>query len=163
MLDQMNKEEHFQLEECSGKLYVNCLPCGGKKKKLVEAGPREKSLSNLKAHVKTSKHQANVNALGEARKQAASQTKSKERKENKEKILAQINQLHKGMFEELANSKEEMVRCSVCSHLVKIFPERGSFINNIEEHARSHQNKKSVKRQAAVDSYFKPSKIQKKD
>ncbi len=83
MLYQMYKEEHFKLKECSGKLYVNCLPCSGKKKKLVEAGPREKSLSNLKAHVKTSKHQANVKAVGEARKQAASQEKSKERKEDK--------------------------------------------------------------------------------
>ena len=128
MLDQMNKEEHFQLEEHSGKLYVNCLPCGGKKKKLVEAGPREKSLSNLKAHVKTSKHQANVKALSEAKKQIVNQETTKERKEDKEKVLAQINKLHKGMFEELANSKEEMVRCTFCNHLIKIFSERGSFM-----------------------------------
>ncbi len=85
----------------------------------MEAGPREKSLSNLKAHVKTSKHQANVKALGEARKQATGQEKSKERKEKKEKVLAQIYKLHKGMFQELANSKEEMVRCSVCNRNCK--------------------------------------------
>ena len=114
----LNKEGHFQLEECSGKLYVNCLPCSGKKKKLVEAGPREKSLSNLKAHVKTSKHQANVEALSEARKQAASQRISRETTGDKEKALAQINELHREMFEELANSKEKMVRCTICNHLI---------------------------------------------
>ena len=163
MLDKLNKEGHFQLEECSGKLYVNCLPCSGKKKKLVEAGPREKSLSNLKAHVKTSKHQANVEALSEARKQAASQRISRETTGDKEKALAQINELHREMFEELANSKEKMVRCTICNHLIKIFSERGSFISNIETHAKIHESKNPTKRQAAVDRYFKPSKTQKKD
>ena len=59
MLDNMEEKDQFRLEESSDKLYVCCLPCSTKKKKLIEAGPKAKSLSNLKAHVKTSKHISN--------------------------------------------------------------------------------------------------------
>ncbi len=50
------------------------------------------------------------------------------------------------------------MRCSICNHLIKIFPERGSFLNNVHEHAKCHKEKTSLKRQATVDTFFKPQK-----
>ena len=77
--------------------------------------------------------------------------------------MQKIDELHRGMFEELMNVKDKVVRCTICSHLIKIFPERGSLMNNIEEHAKSHKGQTSMKRQASVDAFFKPSKVKKSD
>ena len=84
---------------------------------------------------------------------------SKEKSETKRAAIQKINELHSGMFQELMNVKDEVVRCTICNHLVKIFPERGSFVNNIEEHAKSHKGKTSLKRQATACAFFKPPKV----
>lgn len=52
----------LKLEESKcGSSVVTCLPCSGKKAKVIEAGCKSKSLSNLKAHIKTPSHKIKVN------------------------------------------------------------------------------------------------------
>ncbi len=49
---------------------MNCHPCsiGKGKALLIDQGPKEKALSNVKAHINTSKHTSNVISMMEAEK-----------------------------------------------------------------------------------------------
>ena len=89
-----------------------CLACSATgRRKYIEAGPKEKSLSNLKAHVKTTKHNHNVMLFRESKNKEKQKDEAAEKDKIKKNALEEINKMHKGMFEELQNSSEECVRC----------------------------------------------------
>ena len=55
-------EKSLKLEQSKcGSFTIRCLPCSGKKPKVIEAGCKSRSLSNVKAHIKTPSHKKNVN------------------------------------------------------------------------------------------------------
>ena len=65
MLKEIEDCDLFSLEEVDGKFFTLCHPRSREKKKMIEAGPKEKSFSNLKAHIKTKTHVQKVKACKE--------------------------------------------------------------------------------------------------
>ena len=81
-----------------------------KKNAYIEAGPKEKSLSNLKLHVKMAKHVKNiadywnVESRGKGHQVIDGNT---EKKRLKTITLEEVHKEHPGMFEEMQNTNVE--------------------------------------------------------
>ncbi len=164
-LAKLDDSHFYKLVQIDGKLNVLCQPCSAVKnrKKYVELGSKEKAFSNLKAHIKTRSHTQNTlwYRSGEIRKKECDAKREKE--ESKRKALEEVQRLYKGMFEEVKDNAMENVRCMICNELVKIQPERGSFVFNAGEHAKKHAKESGKRKQASINSYFQPKKSKVED
>lgn len=152
------------MEYVDGKLNVLCHQCSAAKKKnaSIEAGPKEKSLSNLKAHIKTPMLVKNVADYKNAEnrgKESWAIDENMETKRLKRIALEEVHREHPGMFEELQNTNVKRLRCLVCNGLIKIWPERGTLIFNVNEHAKTHTKSSRKHKQLSVDSFFKPKNL----
>ncbi len=79
------------MEVSSGKLHVSCLPCSyNSKKKLIEAGLKEESLTNLKAHIKTSKNVSNLKSMKEDKIISDDQEKLRAKSEEKKVAIGKM-------------------------------------------------------------------------
>ena len=150
--DQINKikggSKYLTLEEHNEKLQVQCHPCSRKGKiTYIDPGPREKALSNVKAHIKTSKHVKNVISINEAEKNADAKSnmalQEKEKREAITEAIADVEKKHPGIFELLKSNSQEMVRCMICNTLIIVLPERGSFMINVNKHIAKHTKDKT--------------------
>ena len=145
----------------TGNFMIRCLPCTvhAKKAKVIDAGSRNKALSNVKAHVKTPRHLQSVDEFLETK---AISTKPKETLE--EKIAMQgklIDDKYPGQYEVLSGKgslASRNFRCKKCNKLMKLFPERGSLSFNLEQHEQSCIQSKNDKRQSSLEGFCVPTK-----
>lgn len=143
----------------TGNLMIRCLPCTvhAKKAKVIDAGSKNKALSNIKAHVKTPRHLLSVNEFLENK-----DVSTKPQETSEEKIAVQgkfIDDKYPGKYEVLSGKgslASRNVRCKKCNQLMKLFPERGSLSFNLEQHEQSCIQSK--KRQSSLEGFCVPMK-----
>ncbi len=159
------------MQEYNGKLQVKCHPCSSGKGKatLIDPGPKERALSNVKAHIKTSKHASNVISMMEAEKISVTKSNMVVQEKEKEKTIKQaivdVENNHPGILQQLKSNSQEMVRCMICNTCMIVLPERGSFMINVRKHMEKHtKDNTSLKRkQLSMGSFCKPKKSAKLD
>ena len=131
---------------------------------MIEVGPKEKALSNLKAHLKTPSHKKKQDAYLETLKQNKLTVDLDSAAKAREDVVAKIEKDFSGKFELLKlGSSCNKVRYIDCNKLISICPERGNVNHNLKEHLKSHPMKRITgqKRQLSMESFIKPSKVPK--
>ena len=141
-----------------GVYQVACLPCSSKSKlKLIDAGHKSKSLSNVKAHLNTPSHDKKVKSFLEEKNKAMVKSASTEQDQKALQKFQEVEKLHPGRFEMLTGkSSHRRIRCNKCNQVINLFPERGSLMFNIDEHVESCR--KPQKRQSSFEGFVVPSK-----
>lgn len=163
-------KDSLELAVKEGQTVVVCYPCSSQKQKAIEAGPKEKSLTNVKAHIKCTSHKKNVPRWLETRQKKTAPVKEQHQIDEVETAMAQVEMNCPGHYDLVyvkgSASKSARLRCYFCSMLLTLFPERGSSANNITSHADTHKStgsNKPLKRQMSMDTFCsvaKKSKMQ---
>ncbi len=165
MLEKLDESHFFQLEKIDSTWSVLCCPCSAssKKQKCIEAGPKQKALSNLKAHLKTKSHIDNVILFKSSEVRRKEKSLAEERNESIKIDLANVRKNHGSMFEVVQGSTIENIRCVIFNDHIKVRPQRGSFVFNASEHAKKHSNNSFKRKQASLNSYFQSKKPKESD
>jgi hypothetical protein len=141
----------------NGVINVKCAPCSVKKDKLIEAGGKEKSLSNVKAHLKRDTHVKNLtNYLEKNKKKQETETFS----DKIERVKSEVEKTCPGNFIVVKTGllQQSKLRCALCNVMIAIFPQRGDACFNAQQHYAIHKcdgEQNTNGKQQSLDSFFK--------